>query len=246
MRSLADDLARSRSGGLEDAPLTVVRVERTNGAPIAELTVFAAHATLLGKRNRVISGDWPGRYLQGGAHGLRLFFQGSLGNQSTEGPAAGSPRGFANALSSRVDALSYDTPERSPRLAFAAAEAGLPDLEIGGAPALLRRAARNLAARTFPATARVEAIRLGSVLLVAVPAEPVSAVGKTWRAALPPGAAIVSLANGYLGYIEQPQRMESNGGETVRTYFGPALEATLGAAARAAAEATEQPGARAR
>lgn len=242
VRSAADDLARSRSGGLEDAPLTVLRLARPDGRPIAELTVFAAHATLLGKRNRVISGDWPGRFLQGGDHGLRLFFQGAIGDQSTEGPSSGSTRGFANVLSSRVDALAFGAPDPAPRLAFAAAEVGLPANEIGGAPALLRPAARNLAARSFPASARVEAIRVGPLLLAAVPGEPTSAVAAAWRTSLPPGAVVVSLANGYVGYVEEAPRMAKDGGETHLTYYGPALAGTLGAALGAAAAAAERSG----
>jgi hypothetical protein len=241
VRSAADDLARSRSGGLEDAPLTVVRLVRPGGAPLAELTVFAAHATLLGKRNRVISGDWPGRFLQGGTHGLRVFFQGAIGDQSTEGPSSGSTRGFANVLSSRVDALSFSAPDAAPPLAFSSVEVGLPTNEVAGAPWLLRPAARNLAARTFPATGRVEAIRLGPVLFLAVPAEPVSAVAAAWRTTLPPDAAVLSLANGYLGYVEEASRMAERRGETALTYYGPALAATLGAAVRVAADATDGP-----
>jgi hypothetical protein len=241
VRSAADDLARSRSGGLEDAPLTVLRLVQPDGAPLAELTVFAAHATLLGKRNRVISGDWPGRFLQGGTHGPRIFFQGAIGDQSTEGPSSGSPRGFANVLSSRVDALPFGAPDPAPHLAFAAAEVGLPANEIGGAPGVLRPAARNLAARAFPATARVEAIRLGPVLLVAVPGEPTSAVGAAWRTTLPPGAVVVSLANGYVGYVEEPARMAERVGETHLTYYGPSLAPTLGTALGAAADAADQP-----
>ena len=240
VRSAADDLARSRSGGLEDAPLTVVRVVHADGRPLAELTVFAAHATLLGQRNRVISGDWPGRFVQGGTHGVRVFFQGAIGDQSTEGPSAGSPRGFANVLSWRVDALPFVAPDAAPPLAYAAVEVGLPTNAVGGAPPLFRAAARNLAARAFPGTARVEAIRLGRVLLVAVPAEPVSAVAATWRTTLPTGSAVVSLANGYLGYVEEASRMANGRGETRLTYYGPDLAATLGAAVQAAAEAADR------
>jgi hypothetical protein len=234
----ADDLARSRSGGLEDAPLNVLRVEGADGTPLAELTIFAAHATLLGPRNRVISGDWPGRYLQGGAHGMRLFFQGATGDQSTEGPSSGSPRGFANVLSSRVSAISFGKPDPAPRLGYATAEVGLPGPEVAAAPGLLRPAARNLAARVLPASARVSAVRLGPMLIAAVPGEPVAAVAAAWRARLPPVAAIVSLADGYIGYVEEPARVVARQGEAERTYYGPALAEALGAAVRAAAEAT--------
>src|SRR6266568_3537795 len=216
--SSADDLARSRSGGLEDAPLT-----------------------LLGARNRVISGDWPGRFLAAGAHGLRLFFQGAIGDQSTEGPSSGSVRGFANVLSSRVAGIPFGKADPAPPLAWAQAEVGLPDSEIAGAPLLLRRAARNLAARGFPASARVEALQLGPVLLAAVPAEPVAAVASGWRASLPPKTVVVSLANGYVGYVEAPERVAAGEGEADRTYYGATLAPTLGAAVKAAAGALGPP-----
>lgn len=244
-RGSADDLARSRSGGLEDAPLTVIRLDRPDGTAVAEVTVFAAHPTILGKRNRTISGDWPGRFLAGSAHGLRIFLQGAIGDQSVDGPATGSPRAFAGVLSRRVDALAFGPPDRAPALAFAAAETPLPAVDPGGAPAPFRRAARNLAFDALPAAAHVEVVRIGPALLVAVPAEPVAQVGSEWRSALPDGATIVSLAGGYLGYVEVPERMANGAGETGLTYYGPELAARLGAAVRAAADAV-RPAARQR
>ncbi len=233
----ADDLARSRSGGPKDAPLTVLRVERTDGAPLAEVTVFAAHATILGKRNRTIAGDWPGRFIAGGAHGLRLLVPGAIGDQSVDGPDTGSVDAYAAALSARVESLRFDAPDAAPPLAFASVEVVLPALDPGAAPALLRRAARYLVFDALPATARIEAVRIGSALLVAVPAEPVAAVAARWRAELPQGTAVVSLANGYLGYVEAAEVMARRGGETGRTYYGRELAARLGEGVRAAAGA---------
>jgi Neutral/alkaline non-lysosomal ceramidase, N-terminal len=238
-RDAADDLARSRSGGLEDAPITALRIDRPDGAPVAEVTVFAAHATLLGKRNRAISGDWPGRFLARGAHGMRLFLQGALGDQSADGPSSSrGPDAYAAALSERVDALAFGTPDAAPPVAFAAAALALPDAEPGAAPALLRPAARNVLSGADPhrgRDARVEALRIGPALLVAVPAEPVARVASRWREGLPDGTAVVSLGGGYLGYVEAPERMADGAGETARTYYGPALADRLGAAVRAAA-----------
>jgi hypothetical protein len=233
----ADDLARSRSGGVEEAPLTVVRVERADGAPLAELTVFGAHPTMLGKRNRSISGDWPGRFIAGGAHGVRLFLQGALGDQSVDSPTPASPERYAAALSDRVDSLAYGEPDPSPVLAFASVELPLPPVAPGRAPAPLRPAARNLVGGAMPSSARVQALRIGRALLLAVPGEPVAGVAAEWRASLPRDAAIVSLAGGYVGYVEAPQRMAAGSGETVRTYYGPELARRLGDALRAAAEA---------
>jgi hypothetical protein len=240
-RGVAGDLARSRSGGAEGAGLTALRVERPDGAPVAEVVVFPAHATILGKENRRLSGDWPGRFMASGARGVRLFVEGALGDQSVDGPASATPEAFARAVSERVAALPSGTPDSAPPLRYAAVEVTLPDVVPGAAPAPFRRAARNLAHDAFPATARVEALRIGEALLVAVPAEPVASVAAAWRAGLPAGAEIVSLSGGYLGYVEAPERMAAGEGESGRTYFGPELAARMGEAARLAAERVASP-----
>jgi hypothetical protein len=238
-RGAADDLARSRSGGLEDAPITALRLDRPDGTPVAELTVFAAHPTILGKSNRDLSGDWPGRFLAGGTRGLRLLLQGAIGDQSVDGGATARPDAYAAALSARLDELEFGAPDAAPALGFAAAEVALPVPRPGAAPAILRPAAGNLAAPLLPTTARVEALRLGPALLVAVPGEPVARVAADWRKVLPAGAAIVSLAGGYVGYVEAPDRMRDGAGETIRTHYGPDLAPRLGEGARAAAEAVD-------
>jgi hypothetical protein len=240
-RGVAEDLARSRSGGAEAAWLTALRVERPDGAPVAEVVVFPAHATILGKENRRLSGDWPGPFMAGGGRGVRLFVEGALGDQSVDGPASATPEAFARALSERVAALPAGAPDAAPALAYAVVEVSLPGALPAAVPAPLRRAARNLAHGLFPATARVEALRIGEALLVAVPAEPVASVASAWRAGLPPGTEIVSLAGGYLGYVEVPERMAAGDGESVRTYFGPGLAVRLGEAARLAAERVASP-----
>ncbi len=239
----AEDLARSRSappGAPEEARLTVVRVDRPDGAPVAEVAVFAAHPTILGKSNRRISGDWPGRFLAEGTHGTRLLFQGAIGDQSVA-VSSGTPEAFAAALSSRVDALRGPAPDPAPALAYAEVEVGLPSPDPGGAPPWLRRAARNVAFDAFPAAAHVEAVRIGPALLVAVPAEPVGAVAAAWRRALPPGADVVSLAGGYVGYVEEPERRAARTGESVRMYYGPELAKRLGDAVKLAADAVTRP-----
>jgi hypothetical protein len=236
----AQDLARSRSGGAEEGRLTVLRVDRPDGAPVAELAVFAAHPTILGKSNRRLSGDWPGRFLAEGTRGTRLFFQGALGDQSVEASSA-TPEAYGAALSARVDALRGSAPAPAPALAYAEVEVGLPSPDPGGAPAWLRPAARNAAYGAFPAIARVEAVRIGGVVLVAVPAEPVATVAAAWRRTLPAGAELVSLAGGYLGYVEDPERHAAGTGESIRTYFGPELAQRLGAAALLAAESATAP-----
>lgn len=240
-RGRADDLARSRSGGAEDARLTVVHVRRPAGELVAELAVFGAHPTILGKGNRRISGDWPGRFLADRRRGVRLFFEGALGDQSVEGAASATPEGYAEVFAARVEALPASAPDGAPSLAFAAVEVALPSPDPAAPPAVLRRAARTLAHGSFPASARVEAVRLGELVLVATPAEPVASVAAGWLASLPPGTELVSLAGGYVGYVEAPERMASGEGESARTYYGPDLARRLGDAVRLAAETVAAP-----
>jgi hypothetical protein len=92
-----------------------------------------------------------------------------------------------------------------------------------------------------PASASVAALRVGPALLLLAPAEPVAEVGERWRAAAGAGAIVISLAGDYLGYVETPERMAAGSGETPRTYYGPDLEARLGAALEAAATAVDGP-----
>ena len=234
-----DDLVRNRTGGPVDASLDGLRVEAADGSTIAELIVFPAHPTLLGKGNRLLSGDWPARLGAAPGRGVRLFFQGAVGDQSARLPA-GLPYGateYGDAVRARVDALPYPAPEAEPVLAFARARTPLPAPSPGAVPALLRRAAANLLFRDTPRSAVVSALRIGSVVLVAVPAEPVAEAGARLRGAAGGQAVVVSLAGDYLGYVETPERTAAGAGESVRTYYGPALAERLEEGARAAAAA---------
>jgi neutral ceramidase len=56
-------------------------------------------------------------------------------------------------------------------------------------------------------------------------------VGPGWRGE----ARVVSLAQGYLGYIETPEAVRERRGEARRTWYGPGLLDRLGQGLRAAA-----------
>jgi neutral ceramidase len=230
-RGTVEPLVRNRGGGAEEGRLLAVRLARPGGAPLAELAVLAAHPTTLGKKNRLISGDWPGRFLRDPAAGagVRLFFQGALGDQSVTLPGGGpvAPEGYAEAVSREVNALRFER-TAAPALGFATAEVSLPTLAPGALPSLFRAAAHNLAGGALPAEARVSALRLGPAVLTLVPGEPVAEVGAAWRDEAGAGVEVVSLAGGYVGYVETPEQIEARRGEAVRTYYGPELAARLG------------------
>jgi hypothetical protein len=66
-------------------------------------------------------------------------------------------------------------------------------------------------------------LRVGPLTLVGVPGEPVGDVGRK----LAPDV-VVGLADGYVGYVESPDRWAAGEGEASRTWFGPGLAQALG------------------
>ncbi len=240
-RGTAEQLVKARSGGRVDGRMASVRLVAEDGEAIGELLVFAAHPTILGKANRLLSAEWPGRVAAQPGRGVRVFVQGALGDQSVRVQRvdeASAPERYAAAVIERDDALPALPEATATVLATAAASVDLPAVSPGAVPSLLRRAASSLGWSHVPATARVTALRIGPLLLVAVPAEPTAEVGAGWRAAAGDDAEIVSLVGGYAGYVDTPERTALGVGESVRTYYGPDLAPRLEAAIRAAAGAT--------
>jgi hypothetical protein len=233
----ARDLVWNRDDSELDGRLVSVRFTDAAGATIAAVAVLGSHATLLGSGNRLLSGDWPGALMRGAGAPL-LFFQGALGDQSARAPGAPTPEGYAGAVAARLAETALSEPDAQPPFAVARASAALPPLAPGALPAPLRSAAGSLFAGQLPSEARVTAVRLGPVTLLAVPAEPVEEVARAWRGAAGAGAEVLSLADDYAGYVEAPERMARGEGETKRTYYGPDLAARLQAALSLAAGAT--------
>jgi hypothetical protein len=238
-RGLAEGLVRSRSHGRLDARMLSLRIAGADGSPLAELLIFAAHPTTLGKGNRFISGDWPGRLGATPERGLRLVLQGAIGDQSARiyGDRPTRPDRYAALVEQADRGLAPSEPFQDATLAVASAAVTLPELSPGGVPAWLRRAVATVAWGSLPATATVTALKLGPIRLIAVPAEPTAEIAEGWRSAAGPGSDIVSLVGGYVGYVDTPERTRSGDGEAVRTYYGPELAARLESAVVAASRA---------
>jgi GT2 family glycosyltransferase len=236
----ASHLARNRDGGPVDGRLAALRVTTPGGDPIARVVLFAAHPTLLGSSNRKLSGDWPGALARRERVPV-LFFQGPLGDQSaaTRGKDR-SPERYARRVATALRRARPEAPDPEARIALAVVHAVLPAPDLGASPPLLRRLVRNALYGAFPVDTRVTALRLGPVTLIAVPGEPVAAVGERLRGRVGGRAEILALANDYVGYVETEDEMARGAGETQRTYFGPELAARLEAAVLLAAGAVER------
>ena len=82
----------------------------------------------------------------------------------------------------------------------------------------------------------MELLRVGPVVLLGVPGEPSAAAGRALEAAAGAGR-VVSLVNGYLGYVETREHLARSEGEARRQLLGAGFLDTLvqgASAARAA------------
>lgn len=242
-RGDAAALVKARSGGRVDGRMASLRLSGAGGAPLAELLVFAAHPAILGKENRRLSGEWPGRFAAIPGRGVRVVLQGAIGDQSVRqapGPDATAVERYAAAVAERDDALPAAPEIAETTLAAASASVVLPPPAPAAVPRWLRRAAATVAWNQIPATARVTALRVGGLTLVAVPAEPTGGIGAAWRTALGGDVEIVSLVNGYAGYVDDAERIRRGEGEAVRSYYGPELAERLQRGVELAAEAVRR------
>ncbi len=223
-------LVDGRDDAERDGRMTVLRIDRPDGQPLAELTVFASHATTEGILNRRISGDWPAHFYAHSKRGVRMLLQGPVGDQSAALPRRLGPRtpeNYGAAVDRAVTALSFGPPDPAPTIAYAAAEVGLPTPQPLIVPGWLRPAATNLASAVLPSQAHVSALRIGPVTLLVVPGEVESHPAARWRDMAGKGAEIVSIADGYVGYIDSADRVAAGQPAAERSYYGPELAPAL-------------------
>jgi neutral ceramidase len=100
----------------------------------------------------------------------------------------------------------------------------------------LQPAAKNVLCTQTDGYLTLSLVRVGGLTLLSVPGEPSFAAGKVLEERA--GAdRLVSLAGGYLGYVEPAEVVQKNEGEARRQYYGPGLAAALEEGARTALEA---------
>lgn len=219
-----------------DRRLTILRL-RGEHETIARVVVFSCHATFLGHGDRRLSAEWPGEAASR-LDGVTFMLQGAVGDQRpagfglgdiglggedldiscSEGRMVAAGRAVAEAVR-RLDSQATSFDERR-RLAVTlqGLQVNLPQATgATAAPPVFRRLAGNALARAAPAEVRVSLLRLGDARLLFVPAEVVSVVAHDWERM--PGMRVVSLADGYIGYLETPEALESRTGESRHAYF---------------------------
>ncbi len=252
-------LARPRSNTDRRESLPMVVVSVSAGGPgeqqpvLGGMIVHAAHPTILGRRSRALSAGWPGwtsRALSRGFGGEWLVLQGAggdLGAMPRDEKASAEARTelYGRAVADAAMEVSLHTPLDPTLSVSTALRSPLRADAAGLVPAPFRVMASNALSVFTRDPVRVDLLRLGSLALVGVGAEPVRASGRALAlgvGAQLPGATpvVVGLTNGYLSYVEEPDRIHAHRGESERVYFGAALHTALIALAVAAAQSSSQ------
>jgi hypothetical protein len=210
-----------------DRRLTRVQLRGERGM-VAQLLVLAAHPTLVQRPPPGLDPDWPGRLARAqerAGQGVTLVLQGNVGNVTIQRDAggAGPP---ADAFAQRVEAVLSAVPMHpaGAGLSHARLEVALPGPDASRfAPWGLGTLVENVALWPWaPGWAELGELRIGTVRLLGLPVETTAASGAVLEQAAG-GARAVSLVNGYLGYVEPPDRVDRGTGESRRQVFGRGL-----------------------
>ena len=205
---------------------------RGQAGPVAQLIVLAAHPTLVTRPPPGLDPDWPGRLSreeEAAGEGVTLVLQGNVGNATVQRPPAGTedaPEAFARLVAEALRSVPLQP--TGPGLRHARLEVALPGPDASRlVPRGLGTLVDNVALWPWaPGWAELSELRIGGVRLLAVPVETTAASGAVLESASG-GARVVSLVNGYLGYVEPAERVDRAAGESHRQLLGPGLLESL-------------------
>ncbi len=215
------DMCWARSGVGCDQRMDRFVVTGLDGAAVGELWVVGAHPTLLPRRLETIDPDFPGLVaLDRLDAGVTLVAQGAAGN-ARAGEETAPP--FASRLEKVMAGLPLPAPAPEVALGLARVRVTLPHPDGSRlVPSISRAMATNFVCLSAEREAEVWAVALQGRTLLALPVEPSYVAGQALEEAA--GAdRTLSLADGYLGYLEKPEDAEARLGESKRQYYLPSM-----------------------
>ncbi len=231
---------RRNPAGPVDPELGVLRIDDKEGKPVAVLVNFSAHATVLGPKNLLLSGDYPGALAANLEKelALALFTAGASGDLSPRAPTGRDSyeRAYAlgSALAKRVRELMAGIPTQ-----------GQVVLQGEEQEVLLPRATtRSLLPFPFfflanpffrlwtPSTTLLQVLRINGLSLSAWPCDLGVEIGLELKEQAPKEWGhrhlwVVSQANDYIGYVLPEKEYEKGGYEARMSFFGPRLGEVL-------------------
>lgn len=234
-----DGVSVARTGENVDRRLDVVAF-RAGEKTVAQFIIASAHPALVKERTEVLDADWPGRLatlLEADDGPVTLVMQGAAGNASVDRRHFSEPQALAEALARDVRALPL-TSDPSGLLALNEVQVSLPRPDASHlVPALLRPAVENVLCENAEDFAVLHGLQLGQTRLLFVPGEPTDEAGLLLESQAR-AHRLVSLADGYVGYVETEANARAGRGETFRSYFPASLLGRLAEGAKLAGDAT--------
>ena len=248
LRLVQAEVAANRGRRDGAVPIRTATYLLLHGRPI--LTTYSAHATVYGDDRKTTSGDWPGAVASklGG-----LVFPGAIGDASpdsaTNDPMADVGNIVEKLRAGTTDAKAAPLFEGHGGISFFSAPIALgkpvPHPAFAtefGAPSPLDQV---LVGRFAPTEASVTIVRIGRLVLVGVPGEPTSEVGRKVQGF---GAnlglrstVVVSHTNGWIGYVLVPEDYDKGGYEAALSFHGRETSLRVLEAAQAGLERLAQP-----
>ncbi len=224
--------------GFSDAAIPFFAVRRPDGAAVAVVVNFSAHATVLKADNFLLSGDFPGatsRSLEERG-GVALYTAGAVADQTATAPAA--PDRFAameamgRDLAERVQAAQGVLPPTawSDHAALAAwrLSLALPPSQIKVSPH--RRVPKLAGKLLFDRRTTLALVVIGEGVLIGVPCDLSAQIGAAWKAEarrLGRRAVIVGFANDYVGYVIPSEYYDTSHYEARMSFNGPYMDRYL-------------------
>ncbi len=247
---------RRHRDGPVNKQLTVTRLDRIDGTPLAVLVNFAAHPTFMSAEDMLFSGDWPGHLQRDleraiGSDVVVMYYNGAQGDQSpVRRPASAADRwevasqygrdlaGEAHTLWAEIDTA------RDVAFAFCVEPVELPPtcwhpdfMQTGGDEyGLSEKLLEKLLPLMFPPRTAVHCLRLGELLIIGVPGEMAAELGldiERQAVALSDAkyVTIGGLANEWISYILSAAEYKRGGYEASVSFYGPTLGECIVAAA---------------
>jgi len=228
----APDLIRNRMNpsGPVDPEVHFIEILGEVGQPIATLVNFSAHATVLKPDNLYFSGDYPG-FLEAALEehgGIALFTAGSVADQ-TPHPIMGldgypQAESMGRALAQKIRDSRRTLPEEISPLFAQTLSIQLPPTQVKVRPD--RRLASFLSRPFFNSQTMIQAIRIGPIILVGIPADVSVVLGEKIKAhARERGmeAIIIGFANDYIGYLLPHDLYLTDAYEARMSFHGPQM-----------------------
>ncbi len=239
---------RRRGGVVVDPHLTVTRIDKADGTPLAVLVNWTAHPTIMAAEDMLFSGGWPG-HLQRTLEALIghdvtvMYYNGAQGDQRPVArPDSGPSRweraerygrelalevyGLWPSIETRGDAPvawnleAIDLPEPAAHADFRLTGGA----EYGITDSIMQRILSLVIARDTSSGC----LRLGDLLIVGIPGELAAGLGldiKRQAAGIAdvPYATIGGLANEWVSYILSQEEYERGGYEASVSFYGAGL-----------------------